>query len=49
MIHDPPLKLNSRTDTNGAEMDEPKSLNSLFKGKLFRIPTYQRGYAWWHE
>lgn len=27
-------------------MDEPKSLDSLFKEKLFRIPDYQRGYAW---
>jgi len=30
-------------------MDEPKSLDSLFKEKLFRIPDYQRGYAWRHE
>ena len=27
-------------------MDEPKSLDSLFKEKMFRIPDYQRGYAW---
>lgn len=27
-------------------MDEPKSLDSLFKEKIFRIPVYQRGYAW---
>lgn len=27
-------------------MDEPKSLDSLFKDKIFRIPDYQRGYAW---
>jgi len=27
-------------------MEEPKSLNSLFKEKVFRIPDYQRGYAW---
>jgi uncharacterized protein with ParB-like and HNH nuclease domain len=27
-------------------MDEPKSLDSLFKDKIFRIPYYQRGYAW---
>ena len=27
-------------------MDEPKSLYSLFKEKIFRIPDYQRGYAW---
>lgn len=27
-------------------MDEPRSLDSLFKEKLFRIPDYQRGYAW---
>jgi hypothetical protein len=27
-------------------MNEPKSLDSLFKEKLFRIPAYQRGYAW---
>jgi len=30
-------------------MDEPKSLDSLFKDKLFRIPDYQRGYAWGRE
>jgi hypothetical protein len=27
-------------------MKEPKSLDSLFKEKIFRIPDYQRGYAW---
>lgn len=27
-------------------MDEPKSLDSLFKEKIFRIPDYQRGYTW---
>ena len=27
-------------------MIAPKSLDSLFKEKLFRIPDYQRGYAW---
>ena len=27
-------------------MDELKSLDSLFKEKIFRIPDYQRGYAW---
>ncbi len=27
-------------------MNEPRSLDSLFKEKLFRIPDYQRGYAW---
>jgi uncharacterized protein with ParB-like and HNH nuclease domain len=30
-------------------MDEPKSLDSLFKEKILRIPDYQRGYAWRHE
>lgn len=30
-------------------MEEPKSLDSLFKEKIFRIPDYQRGYAWQHE
>ena len=30
-------------------MDEPKSLNSIFKEKLFRVPDYQRGYAWQPE
>lgn len=30
-------------------MDEPKPLDSLFKEKLFRIPDYQRGYAWRKE
>ena len=27
-------------------MDKPKSLESLFKKKIFRVPNYQRGYAW---
>ena len=27
-------------------MDAPKSLNNLFNKKIFRIPDYQRGYAW---
>ncbi len=26
-------------------MDEPKSLYSRFKEKIFRIPDYERGYA----
>jgi len=30
-------------------MEEPKSLDSLFKEKIFRIPDYQRGYAWRRE
>ena len=30
-------------------MDEPKSLDSVFSKKLFRIPDYQRGYAWGRE
>lgn len=30
-------------------MVEPKSLDSLFKEKIFRIPDYQRGYAWQRE
>lgn len=30
-------------------MEQPKSLNSLFEQKLFRIPDYQRGYAWQPE
>jgi uncharacterized protein with ParB-like and HNH nuclease domain len=30
-------------------VDEPRSLDSLFKEKIFRIPDYQRGYAWQHE
>ena len=30
-------------------MEEPKSLDSLFTEKIFRIPDYQRGYAWQHE
>ena len=30
-------------------MDQPKPLDSLFKEKLFRIPDYQRGYAWGRE
>ena len=27
-------------------MEEPKALDSLFTNKIFRIPDYQRGYAW---
>ncbi|ANV85843.1 hypothetical protein AWQ21_15030 (plasmid) [Picosynechococcus sp. PCC 7003] len=27
-------------------MDKPKSLDNLFEKKIFRIPDYQRGYAW---
>ncbi len=27
-------------------MDKPKPLGSLFEKKIFRIPDYQRGYAW---
>ena len=27
-------------------MEEPESLDSLFTKKIFRIPDYQRGYAW---
>src|SRR5580765_6108459 len=30
-------------------MEEPKPLDSLFKEKLFRVPDYQRGYAWQRE
>jgi hypothetical protein len=30
-------------------MDAPQSLDALFKQKLFRIPDYQRGYAWQEE
>jgi len=30
-------------------MEEPRSLDSLFKEKIFRIPDYQRGYAWQRE
>ena len=30
-------------------MDEPRPLNSLFEKKPFRIPDYQRGYAWQPE
>tara|TARA_R110002096_G_scaffold233047_2_gene423012 strand:+ start:19354 stop:21456 length:2103 start_codon:yes stop_codon:yes gene_type:complete len=30
-------------------MDKPTSLDSLFKEKIFRIPDYQRGYAWQPE
>ena len=30
-------------------MEEPKSLDNLFKEKIFRIPDYQRGYAWQKE
>lgn len=27
-------------------MDRPKSLDRIFEKKIFRIPDYQRGYAW---
>jgi len=30
-------------------MEKPKSLDSLFEKKIFRIPDYQRGYAWQKE
>ena len=30
-------------------MEELKSLDSLFKEKIFRIPDFQRGYAWQQE
>ena len=30
-------------------MEDPRSLESLFKEKIFRIPDYQRGYAWQRE
>ena len=30
-------------------MPDPKSLDSLFEKKIFRIPDYQRGYAWQKE
>ncbi len=30
-------------------MEEPKPLDSCFEKKLFRIPDYQRGYAWGRE
>ena len=30
-------------------MYQPQSLNSVFNKKLFRIPDYQRGYAWGRE
>lgn len=30
-------------------MDDPIPLESLFREKLFRVPDYQRGYAWQHD
>ena len=30
-------------------MNKPQSLDNLFNQKLFRIPDYQRGYAWGRE
>lgn len=30
-------------------MNDPKSLDKIFEKKLFRIPDYQRGYAWQKE
>ena len=29
-------------------MEEHKSIDNLFKDRIFRIPDYQRGYAWQH-
>jgi hypothetical protein len=37
--------LEGYTRTEDQLVDEPKSLNSIFKEKLFRVPDYQRGYA----
>ncbi len=30
-------------------MEKPESLNSIFTNKIFRIPDFQRGYAWQQE
>ena len=30
-------------------MEEHKSIDNLFKDRIFRIPDYQRGYAWQHS
>lgn len=30
-------------------MNELQSISQLFQNKLFRIPDYQRGYAWKQE
>src|SRR3990172_12911707 len=44
----PPLRSPASVPGNEMEktMEEPKPLDSLFKEKIFRIPDYQRGYAW---
>ncbi len=41
--------MSSHPNKQQRQMDEPKPLDSLFKEKLFRIPDYQRGYAWGRE
>ncbi len=43
------ITINRKQKRHGPAMNEPKSLDSLFKEKLFRIPDYQRGYAWGRE
>lgn len=30
-------------------MNELQSISQLFQNRLFRIPDYQRGYAWKHD
>jgi uncharacterized protein with ParB-like and HNH nuclease domain len=44
----PPLRSSASVPSKKMEitMEEPKPLDSLFKEKIFRIPDYQRGYAW---
>jgi len=41
-----PILIKKTRSTQLVPMDEPKSLDELFTKKIFRIPDYQRGYAW---
>nr|WP_223216818.1 DUF262 domain-containing protein [Paraburkholderia phenoliruptrix] len=40
---------NQKRSNNARTMEKPISLERLFTQKIFRIPDYQRGYAWQHE
>ena len=35
-----------RAEERGYKMNELQSLSQIFQNKIFRIPDYQRGYAW---
>ena len=40
------LELNDLPRHRRSAMNELQSLSQIFQNKLFRIPDYQRGYAW---